>query len=69
MKSEMQVDSFEPTEDVQLLRETTARTGELQKAPIGAIWRQERKAEVKGGRVCCVERWVLEHKGMRPHGW
>jgi hypothetical protein len=33
----MQVDSFAAAEDLQLLHETTARTGELEKAPIGAI--------------------------------
>jgi hypothetical protein len=33
----MQVDFFAATEDLQLLHETTVRTGELQKAPIGAI--------------------------------
>jgi len=33
----MQADFFEATEDLPLLRETTARTGELQKAPIGDI--------------------------------
>jgi hypothetical protein len=37
MKSEMQADSFEVTEDLQLLPETTARTGELEKALVGAI--------------------------------
>jgi hypothetical protein len=37
MKSEMQADSFELTEDLQLPHETTGRTGKLKKAPIGAI--------------------------------
>jgi hypothetical protein len=37
VKSEMQVDSFEATEGLQLLHEATARTGELQKASIGDI--------------------------------
>jgi hypothetical protein len=33
----MQVDLFEATEDLQLLRETPGQTGELQKAPMGDI--------------------------------
>jgi hypothetical protein len=33
----MQADFLEATEDLQLLHETTARTGELEKAPIGGI--------------------------------
>jgi hypothetical protein len=37
MKYGMQADSFAATEDLQLLHEATARTGELQKAPIGDI--------------------------------
>jgi hypothetical protein len=37
MKSGMQVDFFEATEDLQLLHETPGRTGELQKAPISDI--------------------------------
>jgi hypothetical protein len=32
----MQVNSFAATEDLQLLHETAARTGEPQKAPIAA---------------------------------
>jgi len=33
----MQVDFFEATEDLPLLRETPGRTGELEKAPISDI--------------------------------
>ena len=33
----MQVDFFEATEDLQLLRETPGRTGEFQKVAIGDI--------------------------------
>ena len=64
----MQADSFEPTEDYGVLHEVTARTGELRKAPVGEILRQLRKTEVRGGRVCSEEWWVLEHKGMWRRG-